>query len=87
MFWMKEDQERMNRGHEIPIEYPDSDESGSEARFHSRIDTFRVGKKPVFKHHFWWLVHNAVAHPLIGFFPSTRTFDFHDWTSKKINGE
>jgi hypothetical protein len=66
--------------------FSSSDESGSERRFHSRIDAFRIGKRPVFKHHLWWLVHNVVAHPLIGVVPCSATFDFHDWTSKKING-
>lgn len=33
----------------------------------------------------WWLVHNCVAHPLIGILPFSMFFRFHDWTSRKIN--
>lgn len=36
-------------------------------------------------HHFWWLVHNCIAHPMIGFAPIKSTFRFHDYTSDKIN--
>lgn len=64
-----------------------SDETGAQERFEKRIEVFKDGKKPVYKHHFWWFVHNCVAHPLIGVIPSVWTFDFHDWTSKKINGK
>jgi hypothetical protein len=41
---------------------------------------------PAAKHHFWWLLHNLVAHPAIGLFPVKTAFDFHDWTSRKLNG-
>lgn len=30
---------------------------------------------------FWWLVHNCVAHPLMGVYPSPTTFKFHDMTA------
>lgn len=36
-------------------------------------------------HGFWWVTHNAVAHPLIAFFPFKPMFKFHDYTSNKIN--
>jgi hypothetical protein len=36
-------------------------------------------------HRFWWLVHNCVAHPLIGVCPIKTFHDFHDWTSIKLN--
>lgn len=39
----------------------------------------------VAKHHFWWFVHNCIAHPLIGLFPIKKTFEFHDYTSRRIN--
>ncbi len=39
----------------------------------------------VFKNHYgWWLVHNLVAHILIGILPIKPFFDFHDWTSIKM---
>lgn len=68
-------------------DYSSSDETGSKERFHSRINVYKKEEKPVYKHHAWWLVHNCVAHPLIGFLPCKATFDFHDWTYKKINGK
>lgn len=42
---------------------------------------------PVIEHHFWWLTHNWAAHFLIGLVPVKPFFDFHDWTSKKLNAE
>lgn len=41
---------------------------------------------PKVRHYFWWVVHNLIAHPAIGFAPIKATFDFHDWTSRKLNG-
>ena len=64
-----------------------SDETGAEQRFESRVSIFKKEDKPVYKHHFWWFVHNCIAHPMIGIYPCKKTFDFHDWTSKKINGK
>jgi hypothetical protein len=68
-------------------EFLSSDEAGAEKRFKKRVNTFKKEDKPVYKHHFWWFVHNCVAHPLIGMLPNKTTFDFHDWSSKKINGK
>jgi len=34
--------------------------------------------------HFWWLLHNLVAHPLLAVAPTRRLVDFHDWTSRKL---
>ena len=42
---------------------------------------------PVIEHHFWWLMHNWTAHFMIGLLPLKPFFDFHDWTSKKLNAE
>jgi len=41
---------------------------------------------PKVKHYFWWLLHNLVAHPAIGIAPVRPAFEFHDWTSRKLNG-
>lgn len=68
-------------------EYPSSDETGAEQRFEARVEGFKQDEKPIYKHHFWWFVHNCIAHPMIGVLPNKKTFDFHDWTSKKINGK
>jgi len=40
---------------------------------------------PVIEHHFWWILHNNIAHLLIGLIPIKLFFDFHDWTSRKLN--
>lgn len=64
-----------------------SDEKGAADRFVKRVAVFKQEDKPVYKHHFWWFVHNCIAHPMIGLLPNKTTFDFHDWTSKKINGK
>lgn len=60
---------------------------GSWGRFYARIVKFReAGRRfPVLQHHCWWLIHNCVAHMLIGLLPHSKTFSFHDWTSKKLN--
>lgn len=65
----------------------DKPEDGSEERFHQRLDVFDQKKKPRLVHHFWWIVHNCLAHPMIGIIPIKSFFDFHDWTSRKINAE
>ena len=59
----------------------DRPEDGSEARYHRRR-----AARPWSAHTFWWVVHNAVAHPLIAVLPRTRFFRFHDWTSRKMHG-
>lgn len=66
--------------------FSSSDETGAEERFKGRTDEFKAKNRPIYKHHIWWFIHNCVAHPLIGILPSKSTFDFHDWTSRKING-
>lgn len=64
----------------------DRPEDGSEDRFHERIRVFREeADKPTIIHHFWWVVHNCISHPLIGIMPIKIFFQFHDWTSRKIN--
>lgn len=68
-------------------DFQSSDETGAEQRFESRVAIFKKEDKPVYKHHVWWFIHNCIAHPLIGVAPCKKTFDFHDWTSKKINGK
>lgn len=91
MFWLsKEEREAelaLKSQKQADDEYLSSDEAGSEERFEKRVETFKKESKPLIKHHFWWFVHNCVAHPLIGVLPVKSAFDFHDWTSKKINGK
>jgi hypothetical protein len=59
----------------------DKPEDGSEDRFINRRPTV-----PWLQHRFWWLVHNAVAHPLIAVAPRRTLFRFHDYTSRKMHG-
>lgn len=59
----------------------DRPEHGSARRFDER-----KSRLPWLAHRFWWLVHNAVAHPLIAVMPIRPLFRFHDWTSKKMHG-
>lgn len=51
-----------------------TEEAGSHERYRSRP-----------RHTFWWIIHNCVAHPMIGVAPVKVCFDFHDFTSRKIN--
>lgn len=46
----------------------------------------RRAKTPWARHTFWWVLHNAVAHPLIAFVPVRVFFRFHDWTSRRMHG-
>ena len=46
----------------------------------------KTGKKfPLVRHHFWWVLHNVVSHPLLGLFPTKSMVWFHDWTSQHLN--
>lgn len=73
----------------------DKPEDGSERRF--VFDAVKHGQSmpwqdqkvtvPWAKFRFWWLVHNAVAHPLIAIAPRRTFFQFHDYTSRKMHGK
>ena len=56
-------------------------EDGSEERY-----ARRRRKVPWASHTLWWVVHNCVAHPLIGVAPVGPLFRFHDWTSRRMHG-
>ena len=56
-------------------------EDGSEGRYHKRVQA-----RPWASHTFWWVVHNNLAHALIGVLPIKPMFDFHDYTSRKMHG-
>lgn len=60
-------------------------ENGSEERYHARIKKHEDAYGDRQRHLIWWIVHNAIAHPMIAFMPFTFAFRFHDWTSAKIN--
>jgi hypothetical protein len=59
----------------------DQPEDGSEERYVRRRQA-----RPWAAHTTWWVVHNAVAHPLIAILPVRPLFQFHDWTSRKMHG-
>jgi len=69
--------------------FPSNDDHlTTEERFIYRVAAHQVAGLPERRHHFWWFVHNCIAHPLIGFFPMwSWTFRFHDYTSDKINAK
>jgi len=62
-------------------------------RFYLRQDEYRSQNRAILEHHFWWFVHNAIAHPgiaiapLLGSTVSRQAFKFHDYTSDKINAK
>lgn len=65
------------------------EEKGSEKRFERRVESFQEATKnyPKIKHYGWWFLHNCVAHPWIGLIPSHASFEFHDWTSVRLNAD
>ena len=62
-------------------------ELGSAGRFQARIEKFRIAGKrfPLLQHYAWWVIHNAGAHVFLAAVPCKWSFDFHDWTSRKLN--
>jgi hypothetical protein len=63
--------------------------AGSQYRYQKRLArwTSIARLAPRVQHHFWWGLHNVVAHPLVGVRPNTLTIWFHDWTSQRLNLE
>jgi hypothetical protein len=63
--------------------------AGSEYRYHKRVAHWRavVHIAPRIRHNTWWILHNVVAHTLIGALPTAGTIWFHDWTSQRLNVE
>ena len=55
-------------------------EDGSEERYDDAL-----ARAPWLKHQFYWIIHNVIAHPLIGIFPHQIFFELHDWTSRKMH--
>lgn len=63
----------------------DRPEDGSEERNQDRQQLWAGARWGAFQHYTWWLVHNVVAHPLIGLFPFKPLFRLHDWTSHRMH--
>jgi hypothetical protein len=62
-------------------------EDGSAERFDARADQHVQTYGDRKRYFFWWVVHNCIAHPLIGVMPFRPFFEFHDWTSRRINAK
>lgn len=76
--------------------FPDS----SEQRYYSRIEKWMIFIFIKYEnrnikiniltaklyHHFWWLIHNVIAHPFLTF-KSMKSLKFHNFTSEKLNLE
>lgn len=62
-------------------------EDGSEKRFENRQTLWQKQTQhlPNIRHFGWWFLHNCVAHPIMGLLPFAFAFEFHDWTSRKLN--
>lgn len=60
---------------------------GAGARYHRRIKVWRDQGRisPRLRHHFWWLLHNLLSHPLLGVYPFLWCIWLHDWTSMHLN--
>lgn len=61
------------------------DDSTSLGRFRERIQSWMQQPNGYLEHHLWWVLHNCVAHPVLGLAPCKETIEFHDWASKKLN--
>jgi len=66
---------------------PDDFPSTSEDRYRDRLELFeRDGKpNPKLRHTVFWVLHNCVAHPLLGLRPNRVTVDLHSLTSAWLN--
>ena len=69
------------------FEREEAQELGSEGRYAKRIEKFqaRGARFPKLQHYMWWVIHNIGAHGLLAICPCRATFNFHDWTSIKLN--
>lgn len=67
------------------LQYGSENVSTSIGRFNKRVIEWNESSNGYLRHHFWWMVHNCVAHPILGLVPCKKTVDFHDWTSENLN--
>jgi hypothetical protein len=77
---MERQERRLSTSDERTVGF-DRPENGSGERYTER----RKGR-PWASHTLWWVIHNVVAHPLIGLLPFRPLFRFHDWTSERMHG-
>jgi hypothetical protein len=59
----------------------------SSQRYHYRISKFVASgaKYPKLAHHFFWLLHNCVSHPILAFWLNQKSIEFHQLTSNWLN--
>jgi hypothetical protein len=63
-------------------------ERGLRLRYSNRTDAFRRKFGPIrgtIVHHFWWVLHNCIVHPLVGILPFPPLFALHDLTSDMLD--
>lgn len=62
---------------------------GSRKRYEQRIKYFEEDRSPAPKLRHWsfWMIHNCLSHPLLGFFPNEKTVELHQMTSAWLNHE
>lgn len=73
-----------------PVEAPKpKPPKGSGKRYTARISLFEADGAPApkLRHMGFWLLHNCIAHPLLGFFPNQKTVEVHELTSSWLNHE
>jgi len=62
-------------------------DNGAHQRYKYRTVLYQTDgrKRPRLRHHFYWLLHNCVAHPILGVFINRHAVEFHELTSKWLN--
>ncbi len=62
-------------------------QTGAQKRFSERLIKFETDGKPnpELRHAALWLIHNCVAHPLLGLLPGQHTTELHELTSCWLN--
>lgn len=63
----------------------DGPEDGSADRFAEDQKVWEDHPAGKIKHLGWWLIHNVIAHPLIGVLPVHFALQFHDYTSRQMH--
>jgi hypothetical protein len=86
--WMTDEEyakymERVKRSHILAER--DTKRRSTKGRFDLRIEDHKSAGVHVLTHHFHWVLHNLVIHPIIAVCPFTWAFKLHDWSSSKLN--
>lgn len=46
---------------------------------------YKVNFCPILRYRIWWIIHNCIIHPILGFLPIKPIVFAHDWTSMRLN--